>query len=584
MTRSLEECRALERSGQVEAACEAYVESGLVEEAGRLLVDRGRPLDAAELLLSWSARQPRPLSARARSCSGRAAQIFEEQRRGPRALEIFAWLQDIPALDAAALRIGDAGFAFEAGCALARYGTPKQAPTFLARTPRGDERYPVACLEAIRALARGATLTMSLDRWLADFIRRGPLTDTESEAFYALASLYAGAGFVENAQEVLDRLLEKRPGYRDAQQVRDRLASTAFGSAADLARVVADDQAFAAASAFRKAPGNEPAAASPGASRVPVPSTMATPQQRIDVEASTLVRSVDPRTSQPEQPPVVSSPATFAPGSMVAGRYRVLGMVGKGGMSTVFRVFDVELNETLALKLFTQTGNDEAVERFRQEIRLARQLVHENVIRMYDMGVADGARFLTMELLIGEDLHTKMVSGLAPREGALLIAQACAGLGAVHRLGVIHRDVKPENLFVTESNIVKVMDFGIAKQSKSAGITMAGMVVGTPEYMAPEQANGRTTVTHKADLYSIGVVLYALATGQLPFRHAELVPLLMMHVQQAPTPPRKLNPTCPPEFEALILSLLAKRPEDRPESAAAVEDRLKNLVWQGLLG
>jgi serine/threonine-protein kinase len=203
---------------------------------------------------------------------------------------------------------------------------------------------------------------------------------------------------------------------------------------------------------------------------------------------------------------------------------------------------------------------------------------------MYDMGHAGDARFLTMELLVGEDMHSKMVRGLPMREGCLLLAQACAGLEAAHLLGVVHRDIKPENLFVTANNVLKVMDFGIAKHTKNTGLTLAGMVVGTPEYMAPEQAHGHMQVTHSADLYSIGVILYALATGQLPFRHAELVPLLMMHVQQAPEPPRRLNPSCPAEFEKLILDLLAKRAEQRPPTAKVVEERLRRLVERGVLG
>jgi serine/threonine-protein kinase len=126
------------------------------------------------------------------------------------------------------------------------------------------------------------------------------------------------------------------------------------------------------------------------------------------------------------------------------------------------------------------------------------------------------------------------------------------------------------------------MDFGIAKHARTSGLTLAGMVVGTPEYMAPEQAHGHLQVTASADLYSIGVILYALATGQLPFRHAELVPLLMMHVQQAPELPRRINPACPVEFEQLILDLLAKRPEQRPPTAKAVEEQLKRLVQRGI--
>jgi serine/threonine-protein kinase len=237
----------------------------------------------------------------------------------------------------------------------------------------------------------------------------------------------------------------------------------------------------------------------------------------------------------------------------------------------------------VALKLFTQPTNEEAIERFKQEIKLARQLIHDNIIRVYDLGTALGARFLTMELLVGEDLHAKMTRGISLREGCNLLAQACDGLDVAHRIGVVHRDIKPENLFVTKSGVVKVMDFGIAKQMRQPGLTMAGMVVGTPEYMAPEQAHGHMAVTPAADLYSIGIILYALATGQLPFRHDELVPLLLMHVGEAPRPPRQLNPGCPVEVEQLILELLSKQADQRPPSAAAVAARLRKLRTDGVI-
>jgi serine/threonine protein kinase len=237
----------------------------------------------------------------------------------------------------------------------------------------------------------------------------------------------------------------------------------------------------------------------------------------------------------------------------------------------------------VAFKLFTQPTNEEAIERFRQEIKLARQLIHDNIIRVYDLGTTLGARFLTMELLVGEDLHAKMSRGLSIREGCALLASACDGLEVAHRIGIVHRDIKPENLFVTSDGVMKVMDFGIAKQMRKQGLTIAGMVVGTPEYMAPEQAHGHMAVTPSADLYSIGVILYALATGQLPFRHTELLPLLLMHINEAPIPPRHLNPGCPGQVEQLILELLSKTAEQRPPSAAAVAARLRRLRSDGVI-
>ena len=427
---------------------------------------------------------------------------------------------------------------------------------------------------------------MALDRWFSTFIRRGPTTEVEAGAFYALAALYARQGMPENAEEVLGRLVEKRPDYKDAAAQKRRLESQALGSQESLAKVLDEDAAFAAA-AVRTA---EPLTLTTPKGTAAVPPTPVPGEHGALPETATKVRHPATATpgSLPDSSTVVVDEAdaptlSFAPGVTVAKRYRINDIIGRGGMSIVYEATDLELNEILALKLFTQPTNEEAIERFKQEIKLARQLIHPNIIRVYDLGTALGARFLTMELLVGEDLHALMTRGISLRDGCDLLAQACDGLQVAHDLGVVHRDIKPENLFVSKERVVKVMDFGIAKQTRQAGLTMAGMVVGTPEYMAPEQAHGHMKVTPSADLYSIGIILYALATGQLPFRHDELVPLLMMHVSEAPRPPRQLNPGCPAEVETLILSLLQKRAEDRPPSAAAVATRLRELRTTGVV-
>jgi len=461
---------------------------------------------------------------------------------------------------------------------MARQGDATKATTVLSRVPRTDDKYALACIEAVRALARGAPLTMQLDRWLATFIRNGPTTDDAADAFYALAALYARQGMPENALEVLTRLVDKRADYKDAVAQRKRLEQQILGSSDALAKVLDEDAAFEAASRRLPdaasandwgLPSTTPPSQAPGMIKSP---SSATPGATLSDSPTVIIDEVEQATT-----------LSFAPGATVAKRYKIVDVLGKGGMSIVYEAMDLELSETVALKLFTQPTNEEAIERFKQEIRLARQLIHEHIIRVYDLGTTLGARFLTMELLVGEDLHAKMTRGISLRDGCRLLAQACDGLHVAHKLGVVHRDIKPENLFVTKENTLKVMDFGIAKQTRQRGLTIAGMVVGTPEYMAPEQAHGHMQVTHAADLYSIGIILYALATGQLPFRHDELVPLLLMHVSEPPVPPRRLNPGCPVEVEALILELLGKRAEDRPASAAVVAERLRAFQTAGIV-
>ena len=557
---TLADCQAIERAGQLDAAYKAYLQNGFVDDAARMLMGHGRAADAADLLLSQVAKLPQPLDAAATARAVRAARLFEDSGKAARALEVLAWLRNPEELVATALRVAEKGLHHEAGVAVARYGDPKKAPPLLMKTQKGDPRYGAAVVEVIRALVRGAPLNMQIDRWFAEFIRRGPGSDEEADAFYALASLYVKQQLPENAVEVLAHLVEKKPTYKDAAAQKQKLEAQMLGSRDDLAKVLDEDAAFDTAAATKEKEKQKRKSGETPGTMIP--------------ESATVIVADETEAA---------ATLSFAPGAVVSKRYKIVDVVGKGGMSIVYEAKDLELNETLALKLFTQPTNEEAIERFKQEIKLARQLIHENIIRVYDLGTALGARYLTMELLVGEDLHAKMTRGISLRDGCQLLAQACAGLDVAHRLGVVHRDIKPENLFVTNEGVVKVMDFGIAKSTKTQGLTMAGMVVGTPEYMAPEQAHGHMQVTPQADLYSIGIILYALCTGQLPFRHAELVPLLMLHVQQPPEPPRKKNPGCPVEVERLVLDLLQKRAEDRPKSAKEVEHRLRELRTRGII-
>jgi tetratricopeptide (TPR) repeat protein len=601
-TPTIEHGRSQEAAGQTDAAYRTYLHGGHVDDAARLLLAHGRAAEAADVLLSAVAKLARPFDAVAVDRVKRAASLLEQAGKATRCLQVLAWFGDDALLNATAERLAEAGYVVDAGTTLARHGDPSRALAWLLRVPRTDERYGTAGVEAVRALVRGANLTMAVDRFLAEFIRRGPADEAGADAFYALAALYARRSLPENALEVLQRLVEKKPGFKDADAQRTRLELQVLGSVDDLARVLDEDAAFAAASARRQPPSElvvTPAVSLSGAS-LETP-TASVPATNNDFNGSRTVTSIETPGSQSPanraQSAIAAAVAaatddddveqattlSFAPGTTVAKRYRIIDVVGRGGMSIVYKAEDLELRETLALKLFTQPTNEEAIERFKQEIKLARQLLHDNIIRVYDLGTALGARFLTMELLLGEDLHAKMTRGISLRDGCNLLAQACDGLDVAHKLGVVHRDIKPENLFVTDERVVKVMDFGIAKQMRQQGLTLAGMVVGTPEYMAPEQAHGHMQVTPAADLYSIGIILYALATGQLPFRHDELVPLLLMHVSQAPVPPRQLNSGCPVEVEALILQLLSKHADDRPPSAMAVAERLRGFQRAGIV-
>jgi serine/threonine-protein kinase len=216
--------------------------------------------------------------------------------------------------------------------------------------------------------------------------------------------------------------------------------------------------------------------------------------------------------------------------------------------------------------------------RFRRELRFARSVIHPNVVRVFDIGVHEEQRYITMELLKGQELRS-FFRGPMPIPQALgYLIQVCSGLQAAHEQGIVHRDVKPANLFVTDDGVVKLMDFGIARVEGAAmELTRTGTIAGTPGYMAPEQIRDSSKVTPAADIYSVGVVSYRALTGVMPFIHADTIPLLMMHLEQPPPPLREHNPFIPADLEQAVLRCLAKAPEDRWPSCAALAAELERL-------
>jgi len=203
-----------------------------------------------------------------------------------------------------------------------------------------------------------------------------------------------------------------------------------------------------------------------------------------------------------------------------AGRFRILEEIGTGSMGTVYKALDEKINDIVSLKVLKPAwaSDHEAAERFQNEIRLARKISHKNICRLYDFGQDDGHCYLTMEFVSGQNLKTilKMMKPLSSRTALGIARQVCEGLAEAHRLGIVHRDLKPSNIMIDGEGSVRIMDFGIAHSAGTAGQTQAGSVVGTPEYMSPEQAEGQT-IDSRSDIYSLGVILYEMVTGERPF-------------------------------------------------------------------
>ncbi len=264
---------------------------------------------------------------------------------------------------------------------------------------------------------------------------------------------------------------------------------------------------------------------------------------------------------------------SLPPGHLLGDRYRIEAALGMGGMGMVYRAIDCELNVPVALKLIRgeYADNPQIVERFKKEITIARRVTHRNVARIYDMGEAEGFRYISMEYIEGRDL-----AGLVAEKGRFgveetlsMLRQVCAALKEAHASGVVHRDLKPHNIMLDASGGAHVMDFGIAMAADAGGMTRTGALVGTPEYMSPEQAEGRR-VDHRSDIYSLGITLYEILAGDAPFKGDTTWEVIRKQVTQRPQSIRRLRKDVPEWLDTLILKCLEKDPALRYQSVGEI--------------
>jgi HAMP domain-containing protein/predicted Ser/Thr protein kinase len=273
------------------------------------------------------------------------------------------------------------------------------------------------------------------------------------------------------------------------------------------------------------------------------------------------------------------------PGQTFGNRYEIKSVLGVGGMGMVYKANDRELGEMLAIKTLKPemiAADTNALERFKSEIKLARRIAHRNVVRTYDLGEIGGVYYISMEYVEGKSLKELIRErGRLPASAVLPIAkQLCRALEVSHEEGVIHRDIKPQNMVVQADGVLKVMDFGIARlatRPKESGHTEAGMVVGTPEYMAPEQLMG-DELDARADLYATGVVLYECLVGRVPITADTPITLIAKVLEEEPKAPNAVQPDVPPALSELVMWVLAKDREKRPRSAAELHARLDAIA------
>jgi serine/threonine protein kinase len=272
---------------------------------------------------------------------------------------------------------------------------------------------------------------------------------------------------------------------------------------------------------------------------------------------------------------------TALEGVMVGGRYELSAHLASGGMATVFRGWDHRLRRPVAIKMLQELDSAGArdVERFRREARAAAALASPHIVEVYDFFADEGCYYLVMELVEGVDLkHHLRAHGPVPVAEALVIAtQICLALDEAHAQGFIHRDIKPQNILLDASGTAKLADFGIVQIPGARQCTSGGMVMGTADYVSPEQAQG-LPLTPASDLYSLGVVLYEMLTGMPPFTGRTAVAVAMRHASTPPPPPRKRNPAISPGVERLVLRALAKDPHCRYPSARAMAEAIAHAL------
>src|SRR5262249_28318941 len=276
------------------------------------------------------------------------------------------------------------------------------------------------------------------------------------------------------------------------------------------------------------------------------------------------------------------SAAILQPGDVLGNRYDILQLLGEGGMGAVYKARDRELDRFVALKLIRPelAASPDILARFKQELLLAHQVTHKNVIRIYDLADADGVKFITMEFVEGSDLRRLLVDKgkVAPAEAVEIIRQVCYALHAAHSVGVIHRDLKPQNVMQDVHGRILVMDFGLARSVESDGMTQTGALVGTMEYMSPEQAMGNA-LDQRSDLFALGLIFFELLTGSVPYKAETALASLLKRNQQRAIPAITIDPNIPKSLSDIVSKCLERDLNLRYQN---IQEILNDLdAWQG---
>lgn len=305
---------------------------------------------------------------------------------------------------------------------------------------------------------------------------------------------------------------------------------------------------------------------------------------RLDAEINSQLEQSLTSGKAPSLQGVSHMPTTFVNvATALEGRYQVLKELGRGGMGIVFQAHDKQLKEQVAIKILSPllSNNADALERLKREVSAARRITHPNVIRIHDIAEVNGLHYVSMEYFHGQNLKEFIRHNgiLSPLLAFQIASQLCEGLEAAHRQAVIHRDLKSQNIIINPSNQIKIIDFGLAHTAHFDGMTATGLIMGTPEYMAPEQVSGKK-VDERADIYSLGIILYELFTGTVPFSGDSAIAIGFKQMKEDPPAPTAINPQLSPEVEKIILRALQKEPIHRYRSISELRTELEKAVLQ----
>src|SRR6266700_5550463 len=282
------------------------------------------------------------------------------------------------------------------------------------------------------------------------------------------------------------------------------------------------------------------------------------------------------------QPSESAAGSGLQPGFILGGRYEILQALGEGGMGAVYKARDRELDRLVALKVIRPdlAGNPAIIQRFKQELILARQITQRNVVRIFDLGEATGIKFITMEYVEGQDLHSLLQEHkkFAPKDAVEIILQVCRALEAAHGEGIIHRDLKPQNIMQSTQGRIVVMDFGLARNVEAAGMTQTGALVGTMDYMSPEQALGKD-LDQRSDLFALGLIFYELLTGKMPYKSESVVASLLKRTQERAAPVSSHDAAIPRPLSNIVSKCMEPDVKLRYQTAAEILNDLN--AWQG---